>query len=106
MDFGADYFVQYGSTKRVPRSFEWEFWVPDSDNIGTPSLSPSPPDSPSSKKSPREQSHFEHYTLDQNPLVKEVAKRRMGPNEVSYYLGSRGVGPSDPYAGVNDMSVL
>lgn len=90
LDFGADYFGSaataahtHKAEKRVPRSFEWEAWARDeSAASGTSTLAPPQPAQPV-----------------------EVFKRRLSPNEVSYYLGSRGEGPRDPLSGVNDMSV-
>lgn len=44
------------------------------------------------------------WQRDSQPFRTDTYKRRMGPTEVSYYLGSRGDG--GPLSGVNDMSVL
>lgn len=93
LDFGADYF-KHGrdESKRTPRSFEWETWAHDQ---WEQDLDPQSP-------TPAQQS----FTLPPAPpLVTDplVYKRRLGPNEVSYYLGSRGEGPQDPLSGVNDM---
>lgn len=89
LDFGADYFKHGQSeSKREPRSFEWEIWTEED----------SEPQSPTP-------SHFPQNMM-LLPREPQVYKRRLGPNEVSYYLGSRGEGPDDPLAGVNDMYVF
>ena len=113
LDFGADYFsLGERAQKKAPRSFEWEYWA-DWDQARTPELSPSPspPVSPSrfapSAPNPPSPSPGRLEVQQSLPPVSikanDVLKRRLGPNEISYYLGSRGASPLDPLAGVNDM---
>lgn len=88
LDLGLEF-----SEKRAPRSFEWEWWADWNTAAKSPELSRS---AGSSSGSPSIRSR--------NPShVGEVLKRRLGPNEISYYLSSRGAGSDDPIAGVNDM---
>jgi len=90
LDLGSD-------VKRAPRSFEWEWWA-DWSMAKTPDLSPSASEFGTPvQNSPRSSLSDNH--------VGELLKRRLGPNEVSYYLSSRGAGQDDPIAGVNDMYV-
>lgn len=42
------------------------------------------------------------YSFDLTAAPHQLYKRRLGPTEISYYLGSRGEGVE---SGVNDMSV-
>lgn len=80
LDFGADYFGQQSSqqNKRLPRDFEWDVWA-------------------------QEDTYSYSESSEAQLVPGRVLKRRLGPNETSYYLGSRGDGPQDPLAGVNDM---
>lgn len=105
LDLGSEQDVQ-----RLPRSFEWEWWA-DWSTAKTPDLSPSTPgfeDSPQGSPNRRAGSKASSVAAPDSASnhVGEVLKRRLGPNEISYYLSSRGAGPEDPIAGVNDMRVL
>lgn len=75
-----------------------------------PSLNLAVPNDASSKTqrpaSPELKNYRRPSTPDAGVGPIEVLKRRLGPNEVSYYLGSRGGGQSDPFSGVNDMYVI